>query len=197
MRIGELLVRSGIITEDQLNEALKIQEKSKKRIGEILIELGYLKPRDLIWLLSEQASIPFIELKPQMFDSKLILSFPEKLLYKYCIIPLYEIEDKLYIAVGNPTDSEGVEKIKEFTKKEIVLSASEPEKIIQLLDKFFLVEQSERIINEENFIDAININISENSANVEFIDENGQIKKYKIKGNITITYIKPERKEDL
>ncbi|MEO0127168.1 MAG: hypothetical protein ABIL44_05415 [candidate division WOR-3 bacterium] len=197
MRIGELLIRSGIINEEQLNEALKIQEKSKKKIGEILIELGYLNPRDLIWLLSEQASIPFIELKPEMLDSKLILSFPERLLYKYCIIPLYEIEGKLFIATGNPTEKEGIEKIKEITNKEVVLSASEPEKIIQLLDKFFLAEQSEKIIGEENFIGDININISKDGAIIEFIDESGKIKNYKIVGNITIKYISSEKKEEL
>ncbi len=195
MRIGELLVKSGIITEEQLNEALKIQEKNKKKIGEILIELGYLKSRDLIWLLSEQVSVPFIELKPEIFDSKLILSFPEKLLYNYCIIPLYEIEDKLYIATGNPTETEGIEKIKEFTKKQIVVSAAEPEKILQLLDKFFLAEQSEKIISKVHFINEVNINISKESAYIEFIDEHGDIKTYEIKGNITIKYIKPEKDE--
>jgi len=195
MRIGELLVKSGIITEEQLNEALKIQEKNKKKIGEILIELGYLKSRDLIWLLSEQVSVPFIELKPEIFDSKLILSFPEKLLYNYCIIPLYEIEDKLYIATGNPTETEGIEKIKEFTKKQIIVSAAEPEKIIQLLDKFFLADQSEKIISAEQFISEVNINISKDSAHIEFIDEHGDIQTYEIKGNITIKYIKPEKEE--
>jgi len=193
MRIGELLVKSGIITEEQLNEALKIQKESKKKIGEILVELGYLSPRDLIWLLSEQASIPFIELKPEVLDAQLIRSFPEKLLYEYCIIPLYEIEGKLYVATGNPNDTEGIEKTKEFTKKQIVVSAAEPEKIIQLLDKFFLAEQSEKIISENHFISEVNINISKDGAYIEFIDENGDIKNYKIKGNITIKYIKPEK----
>jgi len=193
MRIGELLVKSGIITEEQLNEALKIQKESKKKIGEILVELGYLSPRDLIWLLSEQASIPFIELKPEVLDAQLIRSFPEKLLYEYCIIPLYEIEGKLYVATGNPNDTEGIEKTKEFTKKQIVVSAAEPEKIIQLLDKFFLAEQSEKIISENHFISEVNINISKDGAHIEFIDENGDIKNYKIKGNITIKYIKPEK----
>jgi len=176
-----------------LNEALKIQKESKKKIGEILVELGYLSPRDLIWLLSEQASIPFIELKPEVLDAQLIRSFPEKLLYEYCIIPLYEIEGKLYVATGNPNDTEGIEKTKEFTKKQIVVSAAEPEKIIQLLDKFFLAEQSEKIISENHFISEVNINISKDGAHIEFIDENGDIKNYKIKGNITIKYIKPEK----
>ncbi len=195
MRIGELLVKSGIITEEQLNEALKIQEKSKKKIGEILIELGYLNPRELIWLLSEQVSIPFIELKPEMLDSTLILSFPKNLLYKYCIIPLYEIEGKLYVATGNPIETEGIKKIKEFAKRDIVLSAAEPAKIMQLLDKFFLAEQSEKIISEDNFVGTININIAEDGAHIEFIDEQGNVKNYKIKGNITIKYMQPEKKE--
>jgi len=185
MRIGELLVKSGIITEDQLNEALKIQQTNKKRLGDILIELGYINFRDLIWLLSEQASMPFIELKPDIMDSKLIHSFPEKLLYDYCIIPLYEIEGKLYMATGNPTDKEVIDKIKEITKKEVILSVAEPEKILQLLDKFFPVGQTEQILSED-FKGTIKIDIDKGKASIELIDENGIITKFKGSARITI-----------
>jgi len=185
MRIGELLVKSGIITEDQLNEALKIQQTNKKRLGDILIELGYINFRDLIWLLSEQASMPFIELKPDIMDSKLIHSFPEKLLYDYCIIPLYEIEGKLYMATGNPTDKEVIDKIKEITKKEVILSVAEPEKILQLLDKFFPVGQTEQILSED-FKGTIKIDIDKGKASIELVDENGIITKFKGSARITI-----------
>lgn len=186
MLIGELLIKSGIITIDQLNEALQIQKQSQKKLGEILIELGYITTRDLIWLLSEQASIPFIQLKPEILDSKLIRSFPEKLLYDYCIIPLYEIEGNLYVAIGNPANKEAVEKIKEIAKKEVVVSAAEPEKILHLLDQFFLVEQTEPFLTGEEFKGSITITIANNKATIEFIDENGNIKKYQMQGNIVI-----------
>lgn len=190
MRIGELLVKSGIITEDQLNEALKNQQTNKKKLGEILIELGYIKPRDLVWILSEQVAIPFIELKPEVLDSQLIKSFPEKLLYDYCVIPLYEIEGKLYIAMGDPTDKNGLEKIKEFAKKEVILSAAEPEKILELLDKFFLAEQTEQIFINESFKGTIKIDIDQERATMEIIDENGVVMKFKGKVQILIKFQK-------
>jgi len=171
-----------------LNEALKIQKESKKKIGEILVELGYLSPRDLIWLLSEQASIPFIELKPEVLDAQLIRSFPEKLLYEHCIIPLYEIEGKLYVATGNPNDIEGIEKIKEIARKEVYACGAEPDKIFQLLDRFFLAEQAESILTEESFKGDVNIYFTDSGPVVEFIDENNRIKKYKIIGDITIKW---------
>ncbi len=196
MLIGELLVKSGIITEDQLNEALAIQKENNKRLGEILIELGYLKPKDLIWLLSEQASMPFIELKPEILDSKLIRSFPENFLYNYCIIPLYEIEGKLYIAIGNPANREAIEKIKEFTQKEIVTSAAEPEKIFQLLDKFFLIEGTEPTFDREEFKGSVKINITDNKATIEFVDENGNVKRYGVQGDVIIKLTNLKRNYD-
>ncbi|MCX7994224.1 MAG: hypothetical protein N3A65_00405 [candidate division WOR-3 bacterium] len=195
MLIGELLIKSGLINETQLNEALEIQKRSKKRLGEILIELGYLKSHDLIWLLSEQASIPFIDLKPEVLNSKLILSFPEKLLYQYCIIPLYEIDNKLYLATGNPADKEGIEKIKEIVKKEVVVSAAEPEKIIKLLDSFFLAEQTQVSLGAEDFLDSIEIEIDQDRATIKLVDTKGNIKKFELKGKVIIRYTNKQYKE--
>ncbi|KPK73339.1 hypothetical protein AMJ87_02115 [candidate division WOR_3 bacterium SM23_60] len=56
-RIGELLVRGGCATECHISEALKIQKKKKKKIGEILVELGYVNADDLDRMLSEQAAL--------------------------------------------------------------------------------------------------------------------------------------------
>ncbi|MEO0206559.1 MAG: GspE/PulE family protein, partial [candidate division WOR-3 bacterium] len=75
--VGEMFLKSGLISEDQLKKALDLQKEKHKRLGEILIELGYISLNDLVWILSEQASIPFIEIRPEMLDSNLIDSLPE------------------------------------------------------------------------------------------------------------------------
>ncbi len=56
-RIGELLVRGGFTTDDHINEALQMQKKKKKKIGGILVELGYVDTDDLDRMLSEQAAM--------------------------------------------------------------------------------------------------------------------------------------------
>ncbi|MEO0162276.1 MAG: hypothetical protein ABIL74_08390 [candidate division WOR-3 bacterium] len=188
MLIGELLVKSGLINEEQLNEALEIQKKKKKKLGEILIELGYLNPRELIWLLSEQAAIPFIDLKPEILDSKLIRAFPEKLLYQYCIIPLYELDNKLYVATGNPSEKAGIEMIREIARKEVIVAGAEPEKIRQLLDNFFLAEQTEAILAKENFAQSVEIELGKDQAVIKIVDDRGDIKIYKVRDEIKIRY---------
>ncbi len=147
-RIGQILIKSGLLNKKQLCEALEIQKQSKKRLGEILIELDYMSSRDLIQMLSKQAAIPFVRLHPEMLNEKLIKAFPERLLYDNVCIPLYESKDELHIAIGDPTNSEIIRKFKEFTEKKIVPSGAEPERILQLLDKYFLLDQAERFLQK-------------------------------------------------
>ncbi len=173
-RVGELLIKSGLINDEQLIQALDIQKQSNKRLGEILIELGYISSEDLVWILSEQASIPFIEIRPEVLDSDLINSFPEKLLYNNCILPLYETNDKIYVAIGDPTNQSAIEQLKNHTKKEVIVSGAEPQKINQLLDKYYLVQQTEGIILSVQSKETIRISITDNKATVEITDKDGK-----------------------
>lgn len=175
-RIGELLIKNGIITQEQLDEALEQQKKKKKRLGEILIELGYLNSENLLWMISEQADIPFVEVRPQMLDSQLINKFPEDVLYNNLILPLYETEDKIYIAVGDPADPLVVKKMEGFTTKEVITSGADPKKIEQLLNKFFLVQQAEKALETKREAKTT-IKITANDAVVEFTDESGKTTK--------------------
>jgi type IV pilus assembly protein PilB len=184
-RIGELLIKHGIIKQKQLDEALKLQKKKKKRLGEILIELGYLNSENLLWMISEQADIPFVEVRPQMLDSQLINKFPEDVLYNNLILPLYETEDKIYIAVGDPADPLVVKKMEGFTTKEVITSGADPKKIEQLLNKFFLVQQAEKALETEREAKTT-IKITANNAVVEFTDESGKITKKKSRIQIII-----------
>lgn len=173
-RIGELLVKNGIITEAQLKEALVLQKEQKKKLGEILIELGHLSSKDLVWMLSEQADIPFVEIRPEMLDKKLINAFPENILYDNSILPLYETEDRIYVALGDPTDTIAIHEVKRFTTKEVVTSGTDPHKIEQLLNKFFLSEQMEKNLRQEK-VDKTAVKIVTEKATIEFIDELGNV----------------------
>ena len=191
LRIGELLKKNGIITEDQLQEALALQKKDKsKKLGELLIKLGYLTSTDLIWMLSEQADMPFVEVRLEMLDRNLINVYPESLLYSGCILPLYETEDKIFVALGDPMNKKAIQDIAQYTKKEIVVSGADPKKIEQILNSFFLSEQFDESIHYEE-LDRSTIKISAPKARIEIIDKaGGKIVK---DGSIEIVVKKPER----
>jgi len=166
-RIGELLLKHGIVTEEQLNEALRLQETSNKRLGEILIELGYVSSDDLHWMLSEQANIPFVDLQPSMLDNALIMRFPKQLLYKHTVLPLHESETRIYVAVGDPTDTTAIERIERAASKIVIASGAAPAKIKRLLDDFFT-----KAAKEKHMVTCVRGRT--NSAGIEFIDAGGK-----------------------
>lgn len=173
-RIGELLVKNGIITETQLKEALVLQKEQAAKLGEILIKLGHLSSKDLVWMLSEQIDIPFVEIRSEMLDKRLISTFTENVLYNNSILPLYETEDKIYVALGDPTNTTATQAVKRFTTKEVVTSGTDPHKIEQLLNKFFLSEQMEESLAQEK-VDKTAVKIVTEKATIEFTDELGKV----------------------
>lgn len=192
-RIGELLVKNGIITEAQLKEALVLQKEQETKLGEILIKLGHLSSKDLVWMLSEQIDIPFVEIRSEMLDKRLISTFAENALYDNSILPLYETEDKIYVALGDPTDTTATKEVKRFTTKEVVTSGADPHKIEQLLNKFFLSEQMEESLGQQK-VDKTAVKIVTEKATIEFIDELGKVTIKKAPLEIIMT-IKKEDEE--
>jgi transcriptional antiterminator len=166
-RIGELLLKHGIVTEEQLNEALNLQETTKKRLGEILVELGYVGSDDLLWMLSEQANIPFVEIQPEMLDAHLIRKFPRDLLHQHRVLPLHESETRIYVAVGDPTNTAAIECIKQIACKKVVASGATPEKIKQLLDEFYRGHGQQEVKTTL-------IRIRSENATIEFTDRLGR-----------------------
>lgn len=186
-RIGELLVRSGVISEVQLAEALQQQREKGLKLGEILIELGYVSTRELVCMLSEQVSIPFVELKPEMLDSRLIQTFPERTLYDLCALPLYETDQIMFVAIGDPTNLTKVNALSSYTKKEIVVSGAEPGKIQQLLDQIFLAELAEPILTGEPDTKTILIEITDQNAVIQRTGRDGQSDVRTVPARITIS----------
>ncbi len=170
-RIGEMLLKYGIITEKQLDEALGLQERSDKRLGELLVDLGYLNSDDLHWILSEQAEVPFVEIHPEMLEASLILKFPKELLYEHTILPLHESETRIYVAVGDPTDTSAIRRIEQVASKTMAASVAAPEKIRRLLDDFFAESPDDRQM-------ATCVRMMANNVEIEFIDA-GKTKKRK------------------
>ena len=147
-KIGQLLVKAKLITKSQLEKALRNQKKTKKRLGEILMEMGYVQSADLVRMLSQQAAVRFLELRVEMLDEKLITSFPESFLYRNYVIPVAATGKKLTVVVGDPIDHSLASDITQYSDKKIELSGADPKQIIRLLDRFFLAEQTEGILKK-------------------------------------------------
>lgn len=103
--LGTLLVRDGLVTEDELEAALAQQRlSSNKRLGEILVERGSLTRSDVARVVAEQYELPYVDVADDELDDGIANLLPLELSTRYSAIPLrFQPDDSLLVAVADPT----------------------------------------------------------------------------------------------
>ena len=104
IRIGDLLVASGDITEQQLQDCLAEQKESGLKLGRILVDKGFVDEERLMRFLSEQLGVPFVALEDFNFDEQLIAKLPETYARRYRAVVLSEENDELLVGMADPID---------------------------------------------------------------------------------------------
>ena len=115
LRIGELLLRKGLITEEQLDEALKEQARTGKRLGDILVEKGFVERDILEKVLQEyRATLQWIEdaLDPEKIDPELAKLVPEKISSMFNIVPVKKEEGVIWVASADVLDISALDYIR-------------------------------------------------------------------------------------
>jgi CheY-like chemotaxis protein len=134
-RIGELLIEMGFITEEQLQKALKVAEEQNMKVGEALHSMGALDKDHIYWVLSNQMNMNYVELSPEMIDKELIAQFSIDALEQLKCLPLFETVQEIHFAISDPTDHKMVKKVKSLKPgKTIQLHLGLPEKIMDILN---------------------------------------------------------------
>jgi len=104
LRIGDLLIANGVITEDQLMSALAEQKASGQRLGRTLINMGFIDEDALLDLLSRQLDIPFVQLNSYQFKPELVAKLPETYARRFRMIVLDEQDGELLVGMVDPLD---------------------------------------------------------------------------------------------
>jgi len=125
-RIGELLVRTGVITSEQLTLAQEQHTASGGFIGTYLVKLGFVAEEDLVQTISKQYGVPVITLEEYSLDAALAQLVPQNLAAKHNLVPLVQKENTLTIAMMDPSNIVALNDIKFITGLDIqVVVASE------------------------------------------------------------------------
>lgn len=128
MRIGEMLMAQGYITEAQLNKALEQQKITGQRLGKTLVSLGFMPEEKLIEILSIQFEIPYVSLSNFSFDPDVVKYLSEHVCRGYNVVPLFvnAKEKILTIAMSDPTNMRVIDIVKFKAQMDIdVVMASE------------------------------------------------------------------------
>ncbi|MBZ5640769.1 MAG: type IV-A pilus assembly ATPase PilB [Acidobacteriia bacterium] len=115
VKLGEMLLKAGLITQDRLQEALEAQKKNGGKLGYNLVKLGYVKEDEITQLLSEQYGVPSINLRHFEIDESVINLIPSEVAQKYLVLPVNRTGATLTIAMADPTNVFAMDDIRFMT----------------------------------------------------------------------------------
>ena len=147
-KLGDLLVGVGLITEDQLAEAVLAQKETGERLGSTLISMGMAKEQEIMEALEFQLGIPFVNLEQTLIDPNLQDIVPFQLAERYSIVPVKIEMGVLYIAMEDPFDFIAIDDLKIITGYEIAPLLSYKGSISNAIKMLYGNEAADRAIEE-------------------------------------------------
>lgn len=136
-RIGDALIDAGVISNQQLQEALSFMRTRGLRLGEALIEMGLISERDLLQSLSEQLGIPTLLDEELIVDPSVVHEIPYVVARKYTIVPLEIKSGRLIVATFDPLNISIVDDLESRAKKPVSLVLASSKRIIQALERYY------------------------------------------------------------
>ncbi len=178
VRLGDLLIENGLITEAQLKVALNESKKSGKKLGETLIDLDYIDENTIIDVLSEQLGIDKVTIEDIHFEKPLKEILPEKLARKFKVVPVDFKDNEIMVATNDPTNIFMLDEIGRITKKEIIPAIIAKDDLFNALEKIYgtedrlykIVSDVENKIVELGSDEEIAKSVAEDSSVVMLVD---------------------------
>ena len=118
-RLGDLLVREGLITSEQLQQALEQQRATGMRLGYTLVKLGLIQEIEITKMLARQYRVPAVDLSRFEVDEKIIKLIPPDVAVKHTVMPLKREGRTLTVAMADPTNVTVIDDLKFITRFDI------------------------------------------------------------------------------
>ncbi len=139
-RLGDILVEEGLISNEQLNKALKAQNTLKQKIGEILVDFGYIEEITIAKVLQKQLKLDIIKLSGMVIEPKVTSLVNEQILRKHMLIP-FEFHktspNLLRVAMADPNDFIAIDDLSIITNLQIEPVIATPSDIAAAIDKYY------------------------------------------------------------
>jgi type IV pilus assembly protein PilB len=135
--LGEILVERKTLTEEQLREAMTRQQRSRKRLGEILMELGFASPDAVLDGLSAQLGVPPTRVNSYTVTPEALTYLSEKIARKYTAVPLLKVGSTLVVATANPRDLQALDDLRFAAGCEVQTMIALESEIQQALATFY------------------------------------------------------------
>ncbi len=118
--LGELLVNAGLITDQQLKEAMAEQTNSNRKLADILKDKKYITDKQLKEILQIQRGIPYVDLDKIQIDKELTEIIPVTLARRYIMLPVYTEDNKLFMAMADPLNIVAIEDARTVSNMQVL-----------------------------------------------------------------------------
>ncbi len=144
--LGHLLLKTKLITEEQLLEALRVQKQEGRRLSSVLLKLGYINEESLITVLSKQYDVPPVNLGEIQIDASLLKIIPYEKSKRYLLIPFAWNGDSLKVAIADPSNSFALDDVKFLSGKKLSVYVAAESAILGTLERL----HPEKDVNDES-----------------------------------------------
>jgi type IV pilus assembly protein PilB len=168
-KLGELLVSTGRLTQQQVDAALKRSRDTATMLGETLVEMGLLKSLELLTIVGNQLGLPSVELRIGLIDPDVLHYIPKDKAHYYGVIPMFHVDGTLTVAISRPLSIFDFDDLERLSECPIQLVLCAAPAVKQSIEKFYGSD-----VNIDNLLSSIDKNkveIVEESEKTEQIGE--------------------------
>jgi type IV pilus assembly protein PilB len=165
-RLGEMLIARGIISEEQLEEALREQQVTAERLGTILVTRGYVGEVELVRILAEHFGLDFVDLEERPIDPSAVQLVKESFARYHQLLPIGREDDQLLVAMVNPTNVFSLDDVRSVTGQDVRAIMAEPGQLMRAIDRVWgAADTDEAILRiEQDQIDEEDLTLSASAA---------------------------------
>lgn len=161
VRLGDILVKTKVITENQLNYALEVQKRTQKKLGEVLIDENIITETELIEVLEFQLGIPHVSFEKFEVEKEAVELIDEKTATKYNAIPVKISGDAVLVAMTDPLNIFAVDDLSRIIGKKVEPAIGSKQEVTHSIDRFYRNKGVEKELEE----------FSDSLEDVDLIDE--------------------------
>lgn len=141
-RLGEILLEKGSISKGQLDKALQLQKKQGGLIGQVLVRLGYVTEEEIVTALADQFGCPYLPLSSCEIDPELIKLVPENVARQYYAVLIDKIGKVLTVVMADPTNTLAIKDLEYITKCKIRVFVGTATEIRETINHYYKSEKS-------------------------------------------------------
>ena len=173
MSVGDVLVKKGTITTEQLEAARTDKQSSGEPIEKVLIRLGFVEEEAVLAVIGKQLSLPVVNLSEVNIDAALLKMVPAKLVHRYGFIPISQKNGTITVATSNPHDLYAFDELRMLTRRRIEMALAPEAEINRLIKQFYGVGGStiQEMVADEGGVEILSDSIDESGDVIEMAQE--------------------------